>query len=132
MSDFPMGMYWVLDENHKAVPTDLETWAKMCGNREAKIVKQEYRWHWWWVSTVFLGLDHNWDDGPPHLFETMIFFHGGKRHYADIYQRRYSTWDEALAGHQLVVKHFPVIIINHYLDEAWYALRRFWRRLRGR
>lgn len=25
------------------------------------------------VSTVFLGLDHSWGDGPPLLWETMVF-----------------------------------------------------------
>lgn len=47
------------------------------------------------VSTVFLGLDHAFGYGPPLLFETMIF--GGKH---DEYQERYSTWDEAEAGHK--------------------------------
>lgn len=47
------------------------------------------------VSTVFLGLDHQWGDGPPLLFETMIF---GGRHNQK-YQRRCSTWDEAVAQH---------------------------------
>ena len=28
------------------------------------------------VSTVFLGVDHQYQDGPPILFETMVF--GGK------------------------------------------------------
>ena len=28
------------------------------------------------VSTVFLGMDHAWDGGPPVLWETMVF--GGK------------------------------------------------------
>ena len=46
------------------------------------------------VSTVFLGLDHNYFGGPPLLFETMIF--GGEH---DDYQERYTTWDEALLGH---------------------------------
>lgn len=47
------------------------------------------------VSTIFLGLDHQWFDGPPLLFETMIFGgdHDGK-------QWRYSTWEEAEIGHQ--------------------------------
>lgn len=48
------------------------------------------------VSTVFLGLDHNFSGrGPPLLFETMIFGgpHDGK-------QRRYATYDEAEAGHR--------------------------------
>jgi hypothetical protein len=51
------------------------------------------------VSTVFLGLDHNWGDGPPILFETMIF--GGER---DEYQERYSTWGEAEEGHQRAIE----------------------------
>lgn len=48
------------------------------------------------VSTVFLGIDHRFDaDGPPLIFETMIF--GGEH---DEEQWRYSTWDEAMAGHE--------------------------------
>lgn len=46
------------------------------------------------VSTVFLGLDHNFGDGPPLLFETMIF--GGP--HAD-FQARCSTWSEAEKQH---------------------------------
>lgn len=47
------------------------------------------------VSTVFLGFDHQWDDGePPLLFETMIF--GGKHNET---LERCSTWDQAVAGH---------------------------------
>ena len=26
-----------------------------------------------WVSTVWLGLNHNYGDGPPLIFETMVF-----------------------------------------------------------
>lgn len=51
------------------------------------------------VSTVFLHMDHNWDPGgPPILFETMIF----EGPY-DNDMWRYSTWDEALAGHNRIV-----------------------------
>lgn len=50
------------------------------------------------VSTVFLGIDHNFGDGAPLLFETMIF--GGKHNE---YQRRYATWTEAEAGHKHAV-----------------------------
>ena len=53
-----------------------------------------------WVSTVFLGLDHSYNpDGPPILFETMIF--GGPHNE---YQERYSTWDEAIEGHERACK----------------------------
>ena len=52
------------------------------------------------VSTVFLGLDHRFgDEGPLILFETMIF--GGEH---DGYERRYSTWTEAEAGHAKAVR----------------------------
>lgn len=48
------------------------------------------------VSTVLLGLDHNWGDGPPLIFETMIF--GGEY---DEYQERYSTREQAEEGHRV-------------------------------
>ena len=51
------------------------------------------------VSTVFLGIDHNhWGDGPPVLFETMLF-----DDYSDGNAWRWSTWAEAEAGHAHVV-----------------------------
>lgn len=42
--------------------------------------------------------------GPPRLFETVVFTdHGvGLRDILD--QRRYSTWDEAVAGHKEAVE----------------------------
>ena len=49
------------------------------------------------VSTVHLVLDHAFE-GPPLIFETMIF--GG---LYNEYQWRYSTEDEALAGHERIV-----------------------------
>jgi hypothetical protein len=51
------------------------------------------------VSTVWLGLDHQFGDGPPLIFETMIF---GGEHDQDGW--RYSTEDEAAAGHARVVQ----------------------------
>jgi len=47
------------------------------------------------VSTVFLGIDHKYGDGPPELFETMIF--GGEHNE---YCERYATWDDAYDGHK--------------------------------
>jgi hypothetical protein len=51
------------------------------------------------ISTVFLGLDHNFfGDGLPILFETMIFRGGdGDETW------RYETWQEAEAGHKKAV-----------------------------
>lgn len=53
------------------------------------------------ISTVFLGLDHrHFGDGPPILFETMIFSDGGE--VVDMW--RCSTWLEAEAQHQRAVE----------------------------
>lgn len=50
------------------------------------------------VSTVFLGLDHSFGSGPPLIFETMVF---GGEHNEDM--DRYSTWDEAVRGHNNIL-----------------------------
>ena len=46
------------------------------------------------VSTVFLGLDHSFTDGPPLLWETLIF---GGPHDGEMW--RYASRAAALAGH---------------------------------
>ncbi len=51
------------------------------------------------VSTVYLGLDHSYDDGPPLIFETMIF--GGPR---EEQMWRYTTEAQAKAGHEHAVQ----------------------------
>ena len=50
------------------------------------------------VSTVFLGLNHQFGDGPPLIFETMVF--GGD---LDGEQERYSTEAEAIEGHKAMI-----------------------------
>jgi hypothetical protein len=56
------------------------------------------------VSTVFLGLNHNWCDGPPLLWETMVFGLGDD----DESQWRFSSRDVAIAKHdQLVAELLP-------------------------
>lgn len=48
------------------------------------------------VSTVFLVINHQFGDGPPLLFETMVF---GPETWHDDYCERYSTEAQAVAGH---------------------------------
>lgn len=92
--------HYILDSEGNPQACDLMTWAKwfeeqLPGQRkigdttigEAK------------VSTVFLGLDHSFGDGPPLLFETMMF--GGK---LSDEMDRYSTRAEALEGHEVMVR----------------------------
>lgn len=63
------------------------------------------------VSTVFLGIDYRFDDGPPLLFETIVF--DGEH---DMAMERYSTWEEAEAGHAAMVakiKRAPALKPEH-------------------
>ncbi len=83
---------WYILDGHETKPVDsLEEWSnKMQMDRHvAQDVIGDIR-----ISTVFLGLDHNHFDGPPILFETMIF--GGQH---DEYQARCSTWEQAVEQH---------------------------------
>lgn len=55
-----------------------------------------------WVSTVFLGVDHQYGDGPPLVFETMVF--PSEENMREEYMERYSTLEEAEAGHARAVQ----------------------------
>lgn len=54
------------------------------------------------VSTVWLGLDHSYGEGPPLIFETMPHDEV-KDEWMDQHMRRYSTIEQARAGHLEVV-----------------------------
>jgi len=88
--------YYILDGKEPVEIFDVMTWAVQIGMTD-RIVKQttlgQTR-----VSTVFLGIDYQFGEGPPLLFETMVF---GGEHNGD--QWRYSTWDEAETGHETAV-----------------------------
>jgi hypothetical protein len=48
------------------------------------------------ISTVWTGLNHQWSEGEPLIFETMIFPRTG----VEIYVGRYSTEAQALREHR--------------------------------
>lgn len=79
-----------------AVPCDnTREWAKWFEHADRVVAKSEFGDML--VSTVFLGLDHDFSmQGPPLLFETMIFRAG----QALDYQERCSTWLEAEEQHE--------------------------------
>jgi len=86
--------HYILNDDGTIRVVDLLTWAKWFEVAQRQIAR-DYLPDGVRVSTVFLGIDHNFSDlGPPLLFETMIF--GGPH---DGYQDRYATRDEAIAGH---------------------------------
>ncbi len=78
-------------------PDDVLQWAKAF-EQNNRILQQDTIGDVF-VSTVFLGLDHQYDEGPPLLFETMTFKNGSSKD-----MKRYSTYDEAILGHRETLK----------------------------
>ena len=93
------GYYILVDKKPVPIPDDdMLLWASSFGRGDRHVAST--RLPWCWISTVFLGIDHNFLlSGPPVLFETMSFWPGDYQPH----QYRYCTWDEAEAGHAVVV-----------------------------
>lgn len=91
-----MSEKYVLDANRNPMPCeDLMEWAEWFELVENRRVAQDQVGDVK-ISTVFLGIDHNFGGGGmPILFETMIF--GGEH---DQWQDRCCTWDEAEEMHK--------------------------------
>ena len=88
----PVRHTYILD-GHEPVPErDIMAWSRWFESADRHVrntARDDVR-----VSTVFLGLDHGFG-GRRELFETMLFVNGTAEGC-----ERYSTWDEAEAGHQ--------------------------------
>jgi hypothetical protein len=54
------------------------------------------------VSTVFLGLDHSFGNGPPVLWETMVFGADGDEQHCE----RYTSFEAAVTGHERNVEKY--------------------------
>jgi hypothetical protein len=94
----PGGRYYILNDDGEPVATnDVMVWARFFERRD-RILKQDFvegARGGVGVSTVFLGLDHNWSGvGPPVLWETLVF---GTP--LDGEMRRYTSKADALRGH---------------------------------
>lgn len=96
---------YVLDADHNVVaqPDVMKwgTWLNAAAETGASVIKQE-EIGGAYVSTVFLGLDHNHNhrgDGDPVLFETKVFRKDGAE-----FTRRYKTWAEAEEGHKYLAE----------------------------
>ena len=118
--------YHYFDRQGKGTDDCLE-WAKMFEDKikdgsDYRIVKQEYTWMRFWVSTVWIGLDHPfWENQPPLIFETMVF----SRNKSDLDMERYTTEKQAINGHRKMVKKWsnPFYVIYKVLDNKTWRLQ---------
>ena len=108
-----MSEYYILDNEKNVVSTnDMKEWGQMFNNTDKRRVARTELKDNVEVSTVFLGLDHQWGDGPPLLFGTMTF--GSEW---DECQWRYSTWDEAVKGHNEIVSKIKAGLTPQEVDQ---------------
>lgn len=78
---------------------DLFEWARWFERTDRRVAFTEFK-NGVQVSTVFLGIDHNFmSEIEPLLFETCVFYKEGSE-----VQSRYYTWDEALKGHEELIE----------------------------
>lgn len=98
--------WYVLPEDHQPIPVDMERYLASVRHRIESLATGNDPWRVALtkigdvkISTVFLGLNHQFSDGPPILFETMVL--GGEH---DQYRQRCSTWAEAEAMHARAVE----------------------------
>ena len=95
-----MKNYYAKLDGHKVVPVaSLLEIAGLYETRDARRVAKTDVTKDIMVSTVFLAINHSYGHGPDLWFETMIF--GGPH---SEFCNRYTTWEEAVAGHELAVR----------------------------
>jgi hypothetical protein len=106
---------WYYDREGK--PISQKEWTRLMGVEDYKIVAQHQVGDSW-VSTVWLGINHNFGStGPAIIFETMVF--GGR--LADE-MCRYATEAQAVEGHAVMVGRVraiqgePVEVVARRLD----------------
>jgi hypothetical protein len=87
---------YILDADGNPVPEpDLFKWAKWFSTADRNVAKANVGdAH---ISTIFLGLNHQWFRGPPLLWETMIFW--PTRDDLNNECWRYASRADALVGH---------------------------------
>ncbi|HSV08577.1 MAG TPA: hypothetical protein VLI07_18820 [Candidatus Binatus sp.] len=102
-----MSTYWDGLSEHfdrDGEPITMRQWGMLAHDRDYKVVKQEHVGPYF-VSTVWLGLDHSFGRGPPIVFETMVF----KEDRTDLECWRYATEAEAVEGHQLMCEQVRLV-----------------------
>ena len=85
-------------------PISLKQYIQAIADEEYKRVAQDTIGPYW-VSTVWLGVDHGWRGDTPLIFETMVFHQLAEERGVglDMDMRRYATEEEALRGHEEMV-----------------------------
>jgi len=109
------------------MPASILEWGKQSQGSQ-RYIAQDHLFGFF-VSTVFLGLNHQYSPGkPPLWFETMIFDRwkgdyncvtGHPNQFIDLYVDRYTTREEALLGHQEAIEWLKAQPFFYQLALPW-------------
>lgn len=101
--------FYILKGHKAVVVNEVKEWERWfeTADRTVGLTILEF----YMISTVFIGIDFNlFDQETPLIFETMVFpMRGGIRMFNDVDCKRYSTWDEAVKGHEKMVRKYKKI-----------------------
>jgi len=94
-----MTQWYILNKDHTTTAVNIHDYSIWNVNNDLRrVAKDEVGESN--ISTVFLGLDHSYEEGAdPVLFETLVFDGA-----YDGEMVRYCTWEEAVDGHLKMVK----------------------------
>ena len=93
--------FWNREDNSYPKATDRNAWAKWFENIENRRVKVSKAGQGYYVSTVFLGIYHGWNEEEPLLFESMVFNDDIK--VENDMCTRHRTYEEAIEGHHQIL-----------------------------
>ena len=93
-------MWYTLNDQNEPESATTEQWIEWCKKYPCRKVVGRTKIGETFISTVFLGLDHDWGGGRPVLWETMIFSKDANNQYMD----RYTSLDQAVFGHEKTVR----------------------------
>lgn len=87
----------IFDRNGNPITIEQWVWLRSASDEYCRVALDEVGDQT--VSTAWLGVDHNWCEGEPHIFETMLFNSEG----SGMLIERYSTEAQAQEGHKAAV-----------------------------
>lgn len=105
---------YALDENKQPYEVSTKEWAATYENFDTRIVAQHHIGDKYFISTVFLGLDHSFGEyTKPILWESMVF---GDRSVPgnDLEQIRYTSHVDAAIGHIKLLRRYKFIFCNEH------------------
>lgn len=99
----------ILGVDNKPVSSSLELHMEFVNKGGQRIRQAQVGW--FWISTVFLLIDHDFSfSGRSIHFETMVFNHNKRvKNYAELDMNRYHTYEESIKGHAAMVRKYRKI-----------------------